>query len=84
MPWTDRGEEISPAAIQLLGRALSGVPIDVLRRFVALMEAVELAPSSSARLRRDIDRSGRRRAREHWGGPSSSRAGRPGMMPPKP
>lgn len=83
MPWTDRGEEISPAAIQLLGRALSSIPIDDLRQFVALMEAIESVPPPTARPRRAFDRSGRRRAHEHGSGRSSSSAGRSGMRPPK-
>jgi hypothetical protein len=83
MPWKDRDEGVSAVAIQLLGRALSSVPIDDLRRFVALMEAVESVPSPNARPRRALDRSGRRRAHEHRSGPSSPPAGRPGMRPPK-
>jgi hypothetical protein len=77
MPWTDRGEGVSPVAIQLLGRALSSVPIDDLRQFVALMEAVESVPSPTARPRRAFDRSGRRRAHEHRSGRSSPPTGRP-------
>lgn len=39
---------VSPETLELLGGALSRVPIDELRQFVALMEAVESAPCPPA------------------------------------
>lgn len=83
MPRTDGGEEISPVTIQLLGRALSSVPIDDLRQFIALMEAVEPVLSPAARPRRAFDRGGRRRTHKHQSGRSSSPVGWPGERPPK-
>ncbi len=78
----DRGDGVSEETIQLLGRVLNSVPIDDLRQFVALMEAVDSAFSPAARPRRAIDQIGRRRAHALRCVPQSCPARRPGERPP--